>query len=55
MSLTSDCRCQEAIQLENLRQCRRYSGPEFGSQNIAARNIASNEEPTSVWLDDRNR
>ncbi|KAA6397162.1 MAG: hypothetical protein EZS28_007313 [Streblomastix strix] len=48
-------RCQEAIQLENLRQCRRYSGPEFGSQNIAARNIASNEEPTSVWLDDRNR
>ncbi|KAA6389907.1 MAG: hypothetical protein EZS28_014569 [Streblomastix strix] len=54
MPPTINRRSQEAIQLENLRPCRRYSDPELGSRNITTRDIASNDDSTGVWMDDRN-
>ncbi|KAA6375878.1 MAG: hypothetical protein EZS28_028593, partial [Streblomastix strix] len=54
MPSTSNSRGQEAMQLANLRLSRRYSEPELGSHDITTRNIADNEDPTRVQLDDRN-
>ncbi|KAA6401077.1 MAG: hypothetical protein EZS28_003398 [Streblomastix strix] len=52
---TSSSRGQEAIQLENLRLCRRYSDPELGSHSIITRNIISNDDSTRIWMDDCNQ
>ncbi|KAA6398994.1 MAG: hypothetical protein EZS28_005480 [Streblomastix strix] len=49
-----DCRSQEATQLVNLRQYRRYSDSKLGSHNIAARNTTNYEDSTAVSSDDRN-
>ncbi|KAA6361464.1 MAG: hypothetical protein EZS28_043009 [Streblomastix strix] len=54
MPSTGNSRSQEAMQLENLRLRRRYSDPELGSRNIAARDTISNDDTTGVWMDDRN-
>ncbi|KAA6376097.1 MAG: hypothetical protein EZS28_028376, partial [Streblomastix strix] len=54
MPPSSGSRGQEAMQLENLRLRRRYSDPELGSRNITTRDIASNDDSTGVWMDNRN-
>ncbi|KAA6369206.1 MAG: hypothetical protein EZS28_035268 [Streblomastix strix] len=54
MPPTTNSRNQKAMQLENLRLCRRYSDPELGSHNITTRDIASNDDSTGVWINDRN-